>query len=155
MRSFHPLLTDYLGDIAAALPLWMVYIGGIIFVAKRYRAHRRPSLLAMLALVILILTALVAPLAGRLVIHRQIRGGWNDSQTETMLSVVGFVGYTFTAAALALLLFAVYSARSPLSMRRAERVRDQDFPFDRPKRYPDDILPATEAPDTSIRERKE
>jgi len=146
--------SSYLGDLAFQIPLLVVFVIGFVMVLSNYRRYPRPSLLALLGLIALLFNSLIMALVSRSIIQNQAAQGWSAAQVGYYLSSLGFVRYAMSAIGIGLLLFAVYSARYSPPVRRAERVRDRDFPFDCPGRAAADVLPTSNVPDTGIREQK-
>jgi hypothetical protein len=136
------------------LPIWVVLIGGIIFIVVRWRRHPVPSKLSLFALLVLIFNLTIWPIVRYWIWSQQYEAGGTSSDAALVLGALTFVSYGFWAAGITLLLLAVYSSRLPQAARRAERVRDLEFPFDRPNRPSPDAVPV-EARDTAIRERKD
>jgi hypothetical protein len=144
--------TFYLGAVAGQSPLLIAYIAGMILVISRWRNHPRPSKLAFFGLATLFLNVVVMELIYRLGFEHLTRNrGWNPF---TVIWIENFVRCAVTAVGILLLLFAVYTSRLPQAARRAERVRDMDFPFDRPSRPFPKAVPVEER-ESAIRERKE
>jgi hypothetical protein len=106
-------------------------------------------------MIALIFNTLVMSLVSRWMAQLEYQQSWNRSQADNIFTALAIVRYAITAGGIALILFAVYSARSGPPVRRTEPMRDRDFPFDRPRRPVSDVLPAGEAPDRGFRERKE
>ncbi|HLW68243.1 MAG TPA: hypothetical protein VKS79_23200 [Gemmataceae bacterium] len=141
----------YFWDLAVQIPLLTVYIVGIVLVAVNWRTHPRPSRLAFLGIIALIFNALIVTLVIRWVSYYEAHSlAWNTRIGYMFWSIVRCA---ISAVGLCLILFAVYTARLPQAARRAERVRDFDFPFDQPPRRLPEAVPVDD-PDTSIRERK-
>jgi len=145
-------LTFYLGTVAGQSPLLIAYIAGMVLVLSRWRNHPRPSKFAFFGLATLFLNVVAMELIYRLGFeHLTLNRGWN---LFTVIWIENFVRSAVTAVGILLLLFAVYTSRLPQAARRAERVRDLEFPFDVPKRPMPAPVPIEEM-DLSIRERKE
>jgi hypothetical protein len=155
MTSSNPMLSSYLANLAFGIPFLLFCIVGVILVALRWRDHPGPSRLALIALIVLLFNAVVMPFASSWLANSILEQGFTVARLSASLKVIAVVRNLLLAIGLGLLLLAVYIGRSAVYQSRAERVRDQDFPFDRPRRYPEEVLPANDAPDTSIRERKE
>ena len=147
------LLGSNLTDLSVQVPLFLVCIGGMILIIRRWRDHPRPSKYAFVGLSALLINPLITPVIYRSLFQLLFRMGWRPSLDFIMWSA-DFVQYTITAVGIVLLLIAVYTARLPHAARRAERVRDMDFPFDEPKRPLPRPAPVID-PDMKIRERKE
>jgi hypothetical protein len=130
----------------------IVYIAGTILVLMRWRNHPRPSKMALAGLLVLIFNTVVMSFVREWILDQYYSGHW--SSYAGALGILGIVRYAIIAAGIALLLFAVYTSRLPQAARRAERVRDMDFPFAEPKLPLREAIPVQDR-ETAIRDRKE
>jgi hypothetical protein len=155
MNSGNPLMEFVLWDFAVQLPIWIAYLLAIILIVTHWRNHPRPTRLAAWGLMALALDIPVLSLFNRWLDYKRYSESWSTTQFGYMVWSVTFARCLFLAIGIALLLFAVYSSRLPAAARRAERVRDLDFPFEQPKRPSAPAAPVEVAPNAGIRERKE
>jgi hypothetical protein len=154
MNSGYPLMEFVLWDFVVQLPLWIAYLLAFILIVNHWRNHPKPTRLAAWGLMALACDIPVLSLFNRWLDYKRYSDGWGATQFGYMIWSVTFARCLFLAIGIALLLFAVYTARLPPAARRAGRVRDMDFPFDRPARPLPDRVPV-EDNESAIREQKE
>jgi hypothetical protein len=105
--SLGEILTLFFSQLAAGLPLLIVYIGGIIFTLVLWNRQPRASLLAMLGLALMLVTSLL----GTCLFSWAIQTELGDFGKGPLLSVLGIGRSLFTAAGLSLVLAAVFVGR--------------------------------------------
>lgn len=106
-----PLVT-ILQHLAIQAPFFLVYLIGIVVAVVQVRRHRKAATLALVALVVMLLTGLAAgTVQGYLI--ADLSGGRSVTATSTLLAVTGWVTALVRAAALGLLIAAVFVGRRP------------------------------------------
>jgi hypothetical protein len=105
-------LSILLSQFAVQVPLYVVWVIGIVLAVVRWRRHPRVSLLLLVALVALLLTSLGLTLLRAWATH-QMAGpaGWTGQQLSWFFSALGLLGVLVSAAAWGLTLFAALGWR--------------------------------------------
>jgi hypothetical protein len=133
------LLVSFLGQLAVQAPSLLAYLVGIILALVFWRRCPGPSLLTLLALALLLVTSLVQTFLLLYLFRARADFGWDEARVGWMLSASALVGSVIRAAALGLLLAAVFLGRrgtprtGPASRQPDTRnVGGADFPYSNP-----------------------
>ncbi len=124
------LLRDIGASLVGQLPVYLVYLVGLIFAIVKYGKHPKPSLFAILALIGLLVTSIGGTVLTLSVIHSQRQSGDPYSAIATQLGILGIIRSLFFAVSIGLLVAAVYTGRTSAKQRR----RDDDDEEPREKR---------------------
>lgn len=107
MSSIVGLLGVFIGQI----PLYAVWIAGIVIALMRRRKHPRTSRLTVIALAVILIMALLQALLN-ISIPRLISGnGWSTAQIGVLFSTIGVVSSLIHAAMWGLILWAIFGER--------------------------------------------
>jgi hypothetical protein len=121
-----PLLPYVFGQFLTWLPLYLLWLLGIILALVRWRRHPTVSILAGLAFVILILNAMASTITiAWLPGYLQTGQNYSAEQVATILAGVLVCFNSISALAWALILVAIFAERN-----RPERVTDMYGPRD-------------------------
>ena len=129
------LLRDIGASLVGQLPVYLVYLAGLVFAILKYGKHPKPSLLAILALAGLLVTSIGGTVVTLSVIHSQRQSGEPYSAITTQLGILGVIRSLFFAASIGLLVAAVYTGRTSAKQRPRDD-DDDDEPREKRDRAP-------------------
>ncbi|HUJ44313.1 MAG TPA: hypothetical protein VLW52_11975 [Opitutaceae bacterium] len=102
-----PSLSQLLGQS----PVLLVYLIGLILALVFWRRCPTPSLLVLVATVLLLLISVIQPFVTQFLIHARFERGWTNQTLGWMISAVALTSSCFRAAAMGLLIAAVFFQR--------------------------------------------
>lgn len=100
-----------LGQFVVQLPLLLVYIAGLVLAVARWQQHRRVSLIALIAIALLLFDLIVGTFTAILPTVLLSRYDWSASQIGTVFAVSGIIRSVIVAVAFGLLLWAIFGWR--------------------------------------------
>ena len=101
-----------LASLAINVPLYLVWLAGIVVAIVRRRQHPRVSQLVITGLAMLLLVSIFASMFNVLIPRLVMRNGWNANQTGVMIALVSGAARLVETAAWVLILIAVFGGRS-------------------------------------------
>jgi hypothetical protein len=107
-NTSHEILTS----LAWSIPFYVIYLVAAVIAIVRWSRHPSASLLVLLAVIMLTLTALFGDTAFTLALHAREDAGWTNEQLGSVMAALRLVRNLFTALGLALLVSAVFTGRS-------------------------------------------
>jgi hypothetical protein len=117
------------------LPVYLVWLIGMLLALVRWRRHSMPSLLALIAFILFLVSSMTATFLSVWVFSQRDNP---DINRAWMFTILGLVRTAVSTVAWVLLLLALFGWRTPPRVRRLPREADLDT-----------ALPAV--PDTGIR----
>ncbi len=122
-----PIL-NFLVDMAARLPLIIVWIVGIVFAILRWRRHPRASLLILIGLVLFILGAFVFSLLHHMLFYHLIMDDASSERIQQTLFPVQITGAVVHMAGWILVLIGAFSAAAaPGAVERPTTAQTSDL----------------------------
>jgi hypothetical protein len=106
---FFPMLTAY----ATQVPVLIVWVVGLVLAGVRWSRHPRVSMLAVIALGLLLLNLVVNVFTGFWLPHRMMGSGMSAGQMQWTFAVRGIVGTVLVTVAWGLTLGAIFGWRNP------------------------------------------
>ena len=94
------------------LPFLLVCIGGVAFALAQMSSRRKPALFVLLSSLILLVGFMISVGSNILVLQRN-QSGTGAAELGAILSVLGIVQGLFSAAGIALLIWAAFVDRAP------------------------------------------
>ena len=116
--SSNPFASQLAAQFLASLPVWIVYLAGIVLAFVFWSRSRLPCALALAASVLLLLTSIGSMGARAWIMHRHESQGWSADELSTAFSVVSLLASVAHALGLAMLVTAVFvrrGARAPVA----------------------------------------
>ena len=106
-------ITPALMQLLAHTPVLLVYVTGIVLAIVSWRRCPTPSLLALIACVLLSFLSVVQPFITNYVIQSRVQMGWSNEKLGYFFSGFGLFTSLVYAIGLGLLLAAVFVPRKP------------------------------------------
>jgi len=104
----HEILTS----LAWSIPFYVLYLVAAVIAIVRWSRHPSASLLVLLAVIVLTLTALFGDTAFTLALHTREDSGWSNEKLGSVMAALRLVRNVLTTVGLALLVSAVFTGRS-------------------------------------------
>lgn len=102
----------FLSQMLVQIPILLMYVIGMILALMFWRRCRGPSLLTLLAMMLLLVTKLVQSFLFLYLVRAKEDFGWSYEDFNWILSANGLFGNFISAAAFGLVLIAVFSGRN-------------------------------------------
>lgn len=106
-------IVPILMQLAGQLPVLLVYVTGIVLSLAFMGRCRGPSLLALIACVVMLLSSIGYTLVFQMLVRMHSEMGWSSEKFGRAMSMMAIVTSFLHAGCLGLLLGAVFSARKP------------------------------------------
>ena len=100
-------------QLAGQTPVLLVYVVGIILALVFWGRHRMPSMLTMIACVVMLVASIGQTILWHTLLQMRDSLGWPMQKYGSMMSMVSLVSSVVRAIALGVLLAAVFAARGP------------------------------------------
>jgi len=98
-------------SLAWSIPFYIIYLVAAVIAIVRWSRHPSASLLVLLAVIVLTLTALFGDTAFTLAIHACEDSGWSNEQLGSVMAALRLVRNLLTTVGLVLLVSAVFAGR--------------------------------------------
>ena len=102
---------EILVNLAWSIPYLIVYLVAAVIAIVRWGNHPVASLLVLLAVIVLTLTAIIGDAAFTLAIHAREDAGWDAGQLGFVLSALRLVRVLFSTVGLTLMESAAFTGR--------------------------------------------
>lgn len=111
MESWRDVLIASAGGLAIQLPVFLVYLAGVIMSLVYWRRCRAASLLTLCGSVLLIVTALAGTVAAHYAVLAGRGTGWSPEKIGMLANLQAVIRNILAAAGLALIVTAVFFRR--------------------------------------------
>jgi len=105
------IITASLAQLLVQSPVWVAYLAGIILAFVFWKRCPTSSLLLLIAIIVMFLTTVAHTISIQYILHKRLEMDWSAESMSARFYVMGIIGNFIHAAAIGLLITAIFINR--------------------------------------------